>query len=68
MQPDTNIIVNEYIQTFQGRASEIVTIPSKPTPTGYKIWCLAACGYIFDWLWHACDSKAADRLQELDKK
>ena len=36
IHPDTNIAVNECIKNFEGRASEIVTIPSKPTSTEYK--------------------------------
>ena len=36
-----------------GRAKEIVNIPSKPTPEGFKIWLLANAGYVLDWLFHA---------------
>ena len=36
-----------------GRAPEIINIPSKPTPEGFKIWVLANQGYVLDWLWHA---------------
>ena len=36
-----------------GRSAEIVNIPSKPTPEGFKIWVLADQGYILDWLHHA---------------
>jgi hypothetical protein len=41
-----------------GRAPEIVNIPSKPTPEGFKIWVLANEDYILDWLWHARGDKA----------
>ena len=37
---------------FIGRANEIVNIPSKPTPEGFKIWVLANQGYVLDWLYH----------------
>ena len=40
-----------------GCASEIVNIPSKPTPEGFKIWVLANEGYILDQLWHAKGDK-----------
>src|ERR1700722_2520757 len=40
-----------------GRAPEIVNIPSKPTPEGFKIWVLANEGYVLDWLWHAKGNK-----------
>jgi len=33
--------VDETIERFMGRAPEIVNIPSKPTPEGFKIWVLA---------------------------
>ena len=36
-----------------GRSKEIVNIPSKPTPEGFKIWVLANAGYVLDWLYHA---------------
>ena len=35
-----------------GRSKDIVNIPSKPTPEGYKIWVLANQGYVLDWLYH----------------
>ena len=40
-----------------GRVPEIVNIPSKPTPEGFKIWVLANRGYVLDWLWHAKGDK-----------
>jgi len=40
-----------------GCAPEIVNIPSKPTPEGFKIWVLANKGYILDFMWHAKDNK-----------
>ena len=36
-----------------GRAPEIVNIPSKPTPEGFKIWILANEGYVLNQLQHA---------------
>jgi hypothetical protein len=66
--PGTQLIVDEVIQGFQGRASEIVTVPSKPTPTGFKIWVLAVNGYILDFLWHARGSNKRDGPQNLDPR
>ena len=40
-----------------GHAPEIVNIPPKLTPEGFKIWVLANKGYILDWLWHAKGDK-----------
>jgi len=37
MCPGTNVAVDECIEGFEGRLSETVTIPSKPTSTGYKM-------------------------------
>ncbi|PVH90657.1 hypothetical protein DM02DRAFT_508365, partial [Periconia macrospinosa] len=33
-----HLCVDESIVRFTGRSNEIVTIKTKPTPTGYKIW------------------------------
>ena len=41
-----------------GRAHEIVNIPSKPTPEGFKIWVLANQGYVLDWMYHTKGDKA----------
>ena len=30
-----------------------MTIPSKRTPTGYKVWAVARKSYIFSWFWHS---------------
>ena len=46
--PGACLAVDETIQHFMGRASEIVNIPSKPIPEGFKIWVLANEGYILD--------------------
>jgi len=48
-----HLCVDEAIARFTGCASEIVIIKSKPTPEGYKIWCLANDGVILNWLFHA---------------
>lgn len=59
-QIGTHLTIDESIQRFLGRAAEVVNIPSKPTPEGFKIWCLANGGYVVDWLWHGKGSKAED--------
>lgn len=51
--PGKHLCVDEAIARFTGRAREIVIIKSKPTPEGYKIWCLANDGVILNWLFHA---------------
>ena len=63
---DTHLAVDETIQRFMGRAREIVNIPSKPTPEGFKIWVLANQGYVLDWLFHAKGSDKCDGPQDLD--
>ena len=47
-KPDIHLAVDETIQRFMDRAKEIVNIPNKPTPEGFKIWVLANEGYILD--------------------
>ena len=49
-----------------GRAKEIVNIPSKPTPEGFKIWVLANQGYILDWMFHAKGRNRGEGPQDLD--
>lgn len=51
--PGAHLAVDETIERFMGRAPEIINIPSKPTPEGFKIWVLANQGYVLDWMWHA---------------
>lgn len=50
LSPGTNLAVDECIIGFTGRSKETVTIPSKPTPTGFKIWVIAQKGYFLNWL------------------
>ena len=63
--PGTYLAVNETIQRFMGHAPEVVDIPSKPTPEGFKIWVLANEGYILDFMWHAKGDKKG--LVDLDE-
>jgi hypothetical protein len=55
--PRTHLAADKTIQHFIRRTPEIVNIPSKPTPEGFKIWVLANEGYVLDWLWHAKGDK-----------
>ncbi|KAF1975810.1 hypothetical protein BU23DRAFT_552294, partial [Bimuria novae-zelandiae CBS 107.79] len=52
-RPDKHLCVDEAIARFTGRASEVVIIKTKPTPEGFKIWCLANDGVVLNWLFHA---------------
>src|SRR5205809_7805099 len=38
---------------FIGRSKEVVKIPNKPIPLGYKIWVMADGGYFLQWNFHA---------------
>jgi hypothetical protein len=40
------------MERFSGRSLDIVTIPSKPISTGYKVWAIAQLGYILGVLYH----------------
>ncbi|RDI86609.1 hypothetical protein Vi05172_g3607 [Venturia inaequalis] len=51
--PGSHCSIDETIQGFSGRAFEIVNIPTKPTPEGFKIWVIAEAGYVISWLFHA---------------
>jgi hypothetical protein len=55
--PETHLAVNKTIQRFMGHTPEIVNIPLKPTPEGFKIWVLANKGYVLDFIWHAKGDK-----------
>ncbi|KAJ0128813.1 Uncharacterized protein HZ326_28094 [Fusarium oxysporum f. sp. albedinis] len=44
---------------FEGRAYEKTTVPSKPTPTGFKVWVVAQQGYFLQWIWHTPKSLPA---------
>ncbi|KAJ0119381.1 Kinesin-like protein [Fusarium oxysporum f. sp. albedinis] len=39
--PGTSIAVDECMVRFLGRSLETTTIPSKPIPTGFKVWTVA---------------------------
>jgi hypothetical protein len=51
--PGRNLAVDECMLRFTGRSFDIITIPSKPIPTGYKVWAVAQKGYILSWVWHS---------------
>src|SRR6478609_4839050 len=46
------IAIDEGIVGFKGRSRHKITIKNKPTPTGLKVWALAAQGYLLSWFWH----------------
>ncbi|KFA69442.1 hypothetical protein S40285_04622 [Stachybotrys chlorohalonatus IBT 40285] len=49
--------IDEAMQGFQGKSSQIVMIKMKPMPIGLKIWVLAVQEYILQWIWHRPGSK-----------
>jgi hypothetical protein len=50
--PGTDIAVDEGMERFQGRSQDNLTIPSKPQPIGFKVWCTAQQGYTLHWIFH----------------
>ena len=66
-KPGTNVAVDECIEGFTGRANDIVNIPTKPTPIGFKIWVLADRGYVRNLLWHVKGDKKDQGPQGLRK-
>lgn len=65
-KPGIHLAVDESIKRFTGRAKEIVNIPSKPTPEGFKMWVLANEGYVLDWLFHSKGSGKDQGPYKLD--
>ena len=51
-RPSTHLAVDEAIARFTGRSHDIINIPGKPTPEGYKMWVLACDGFVLAWLFH----------------
>ena len=51
-KPGRDHAIDGYIEGFTGRTRDILNIPTKPTPIGFKIWILADSGYVLDLLWH----------------
>ena len=47
------LTVDKAMSKFTECAKEIITIPSKPIPTGFKAWILADNGYFLSWVWYA---------------
>ena len=64
--PGTHLTIDESIKRFTGRAKEIVNIPSKPTPEGFKMWVLSNEGYVLDWLFHSKGSAKGQGPYRLD--
>lgn len=52
-KPGSHITVDEAMVKFTGRSKEVVKMPSKPIPIGYKVWVMAESGYFLQWSFHA---------------
>jgi hypothetical protein len=59
--PGRDLAVDETIALFEGRSFDILVIPSKPIPEGYKIWVLAEIGYFLAWCWHRKRTKTSNK-------
>jgi hypothetical protein len=51
-QLGTCLAIDECIVGYTGRSKQTVTVPNKPTPTGFKVWVVGQAGYFIRWLWH----------------
>ncbi|KAG5793277.1 hypothetical protein H9Q69_007677 [Fusarium xylarioides] len=51
-KPGLRVAVDECIIGYKGRSKITLTIPSKPDPTGFKVWAIAQEGYFLRWLFH----------------
>ncbi|KFA77474.1 hypothetical protein S40288_08709 [Stachybotrys chartarum IBT 40288] len=57
--PGIDFAVDECMVGFEGRAYEKTTVPSKPTPIGFKVWVVAQQGFFLQWIWHTPRSMPA---------
>ena len=48
----TDLAVDEVMVRFTGRSHDVVKLPGKPIPEGFKIWCIASEGFIIQWMFH----------------
>ena len=51
-RPGSEVSVDEAMIPFNGKSKEIVNLPSKPIPIGFKVWVVAQRGYFLQWIWH----------------
>lgn len=58
--PHTHLAVDEVMVRFTGRSYATVKLPNMPIPEGYKIWVIAADGYIIQWLYHTKEKHGLD--------
>lgn len=52
-KPSSNVSIDEAMVRFTGKSKDIVHLPSKPIPVGYKIWVAADSGYFLRWSFHS---------------
>jgi hypothetical protein len=51
-KPASKVSVDEAMVKYTGRSKDIVHMPAKPIPLGYKIWVVADAGYFLRWSFH----------------
>jgi hypothetical protein len=61
--PGTNVAIDKIIVRFFGRSANTCKMPNKPIKQGYKIFALAANGYV----WHFQLSLRQHGIAELEK-
>ena len=59
----TNVAIDEIMVRFFGRSADTCKMPNKPIKQGYKIFALAANGYV----WHFQLSSRQHGIAELEK-
>lgn len=52
LRPGFFLSIDETMVRFQGRNSSKTTVPSKPIPTGFKLYPIAEAGYFLAWVPH----------------
>jgi hypothetical protein len=56
-KPGKEIAIDELICPFEGRYKDKTTIPTKPTPIGFKIWVCAQRDFFLVWAWNIPGTK-----------
>jgi hypothetical protein len=64
-KPKIHLTIDKTIEHFTGHTPEIINIPTKPTPEGFKIWLLANQGYVLNWMFYIKGNNKG--LVDLDK-
>ncbi|KAJ3455280.1 hypothetical protein MRS44_013880 [Fusarium solani] len=66
--PGSRVAVDEAIIGYTGRSKLTITIPSKPDPTGFKVWVIAEGGFFLRWLFHTPNTTFGPAAGEITRR